>query len=199
MSFDTGRIRAIQQTPRQRWSILSSYLLIILCLALGANLRDNSLGQSRVYSNVQAGITALYPFRWLLDEGDDYVMRVRDMAQRGYNTVIQVNTLPVGPDTSERNLLDSLTLRRAQTLIDYTVLGYDIYVLPDETAAVSMSYSFVFRDTNPFLQGVSAIVSGIDILTISRGQAVIVSFRADADIFQQELQTLRWFIENLEY
>lgn len=199
MEFDTGRSRAVLLTPRQRWSLILSALLIVIGLALGVNLRDDSIGRSTTYTNVEAGITALYPARWLLDETGDYVLRVRDMSQRGFNTVIEVITLPVGPDTSERNLLDSLTLRRAQTLIDYAVLGYDNYILPDETAAVSMSYSFVSRDTSPLLQGASTIVAGVDILTFSRGQAVIVSFRADADIFQQELRTLHRFIDDLEY
>ena len=185
-------------TPRQRWSLAFSALAIGLSLLLGLALRDASLGQSRVYNNVEAGIQAHYPYRWLLDESGDYVFRVRDTVRRGFPTIIEVSALPVGPETTERNLLDRLTLSRAQTLIDYAVLGYDIYLLPDESAAVSMAYSFVSRDTSPFLEGASSIVAGLDILSIRRGQAVIVSFRADAAIFERELATLRWFMDNLE-
>ena len=185
-------------TPRQRWSQLFGALCIAVCLGIGVNLRDSSLSQYRVYSNIEAGIAARYPFRWLLDEGEGYVFRARDTARRGFHTVIEVSALPVGRDTTERNLLDRLTLRRAQSLIDYTVLGYDIYILPDETAAVSMAYSFVSRDASPFLVGVSSIVAGLDILSIRRGQAVIVSFRADASIYERELATLRWFMDHLE-
>ena len=199
MAIDTGSAAANLLTPRQRWSMVFSFLLIGVGLIAGINLRDSSLSQSLIYSNVEAGITARYPFRWLLDEGEDYIFRVEDTALLGFNTLIQVSTLPVGPDTTERNLLDRLTLRRSQTLIDYTVLGYDIYVLPDETSAVTMSYSFVSRDSSPFLEGVSSIVAGLDVLTISRGQAVIISFRADASIFQRELATLDRFIQSLEY
>ena len=185
-------------SPRQRWSLLFSALVIGICLVLGYSLRQSSLSQSRVYSNVEAGIQALYPDRWLLDEGGDYVFRVRDTARRGFPTVIEVSALPVGEQTSERNLLDRLTLSRAQTLIDYAVLGYDIFLLPDESAALSMAYSFVSRDTSPFLEGAPSIVAGLDILSTSRGQAVIVSFRADAAIYERELATLRWFMDNLE-
>ncbi len=199
MAIDTGSAAANLLTPRQRWSLVFSFLLIGVGLIAGINLRDSSLSQSLIYSNVEAGITARYPFRWLLDEGEEYIFRVEDTALLGFNTLIQVSTLPVGPDTTERNLLDRLTLRRSQTLIDYTVLGYDIYVLPDETSAVTMSYSFVSRDSSPFLEGVSSIVAGLDVLTISRGQAVIISFRADASIFQRELATLDRFIQSLEY
>ena len=199
MAIDTVSAAANLLTPRQRWSMVFSFLLIGVGLIAGINLRDSSLSQSLIYSNVEAGITARYPFRWLLDEGEEYIFRVEDTALLGFNTLIQVSTLPVGPDTTERNLLDRLTLRRSQTLIDYTVRGYDIYVLPDETSAVTMSYSFVSRDSSPFLEGVSSIVAGLDVLTISRGQAVIISFRADASIFQRELATLDRFIQSLEY
>ncbi len=199
MAFDAGPAPAVILTPRQRWSMVFSFVLIGLGLIAGANLRDSSLNQSLIYSNVEAGITARYPHRWLLSEAADYVFRVEDTAQLGFNTQIELRTLPVGPDTSERNLLDRLTLRRSQTLIDYTVLGYDIYVLPDDNAAVTMSYSYVSRDTSPFLEGVSAIVAGLDVLMISRGQAVIVSFRADASIFQRERAILDRFIQSLEF
>ena len=199
MTFEIDQPAAVQTSRRQRWSSALSYTLIFACLALGVNLRDSSISQSSIYVNVEAGITARYPRRWLLDEDGDYVFRVRDMAYRGFNTLIELGTLPVSADTVERNLLDRLTLKRSQTLIDYTILGYDNYRLPDESRAVAMSYSFVSRDASPFLEGVSSIVVGLDILTINRGQALIISFRADASIYQQELATLDWFIQNLDF
>ncbi len=199
MEFETGRSPAVQITPRQRWSIAITYFLIVAGLALGVNQRESTLNLASEYSNLEAGISARYPARWLLEEAGSFIFRVRDMARRGFNTVIEVSAAPVGRDTSERNIFDQLTLQRSQVLIDYTVLGYDDYPLADDTLAVSMSYSFVARDASPFLEGVSSIVNGLDILTIRRGQALVVSFRADADVYQRELETLRWFIQHLEF
>ena len=179
--------------------IAITYCVIVFGFALGVNQRDSTLNQASIYSNLEAGITAIYPARWLLEESGTYVFRVRDMSHRGFNTAIEVSTAPVGTDTTERNILDQLSLQRSQVLIDYTVLGYDTYRLPDERQAISMSYSFVSRDTSPFLEGVSSIVNGLDILTIRRGQALIISFRADASIYSRELDTLRWFVQNLEF
>lgn len=197
--FETGRSPALQITPRQRWSIAISYLAIALAFVLGMNQRDTSLNLSSVYSSVEAGITANYPARWLLEESEANVFRVRDMSHRGFNTVIEIRTLPLGPDSTERNLLDQLSLQRSQVLIDYTVLGYAVYSLPDDSQAISMSYTFVARDANPFLEGVSSIVNGLDILILRRGQALIITFRADASIYQRELETLQWFMQNLEF
>lgn len=199
MEFETGRSPAVQITPRQRWSIAITYLLIVAGFALGVNQRESTLHLASDYSNLEAGISAKYPARWLLEESGSFIFRVRDMARRGFNTVIEVSAAPVGRDTSERNIFDQLTLQRSQVLIDYTVLGYDDYPLADDSLAVSMSYAFVSRDSSPFLEGVSSIVNGLDILTIRRGQALVVSFRADADIYQRELETLRWFVQNLEF
>ena len=199
VEFETGRSPAIQISPRQRWSIALSYFLILIGLALGINQRDGSLNQTSSYNNIEAGIAASYPARWLLDESEGNIFRVRDMSHRGFNTVIELSSLPAGIDSSERNLLDRLSLQRAQVLIDYTVLGYDTYTLPDDTQATTMAYSYVSRDTSPFLEGVSSIVSGLDILTVRRGQALVISFRADAAVFQRELSTLTTFIDNLQF
>jgi len=199
MEFETGRSPAVQITARQRWSIAITYILIVTGLALGFNQRESTLNLASEYNNLEAGISAKYPARWLLEETGSFIFRVRDMAHRGFNTVIEVSAAPVGRDTSERNVFDQLTLQRSQVLTDYTVLGYDDYLLADDALAVSMSYSFVARDSSPFLEGVSSIVNGLDILTIRRGQALVVSFRADAEIYRRELETLRWFIQHLEF
>ncbi len=199
MAFETGRSPAVQITQRQRWSIAFSYMLILGGLLLGANQRDGLLNQTSVYTNNAAGITASYPARWLLDESEGTVFRVRDMSRLGFNTTIEVRSLPVGADGAERNLLDHLSLQRSQVFIDYSVLGYDTFLLPDDTQAISMTYTFVSRDASPFLEGVSSIVNGLDILAIRRGQALIVSFRAESSIYQRELATFHRFINNLEF
>ena len=199
MEFETGRSAAVQFTPRQRWSIAFSYVLIAIGILLGINQRDALLHQMSAYSNVEAGITASYPARWLLEETEANIFRVRDMSHRGFNTEIEVKSLPVGSDNVERNLLDRLSMQRARVLIDYTVLGYDTYTLPDETEAAAMSYAYVSRNASPFLEGESSIVRGLDILTLSRGQAIVITFRADSAIFQREFQTLTRFINNLQF
>ncbi len=199
MAFEIPRSPVAQLTQRQRLSLSLSYLVIAVGLLAGINQRNSALNLARVYSNEEAGITAVHPARWLLEETGDYVFRVRDMSYRGFNTQIEVSTVAVGADNSARNVFDQLSLARAQSLIDYHVLGYDEYVLPDESSASSMAYSFVARDASPFLQGISSVVSGMDILIVRRGQAVIVTFRADSRIYAREVSTLRWFIENLEF
>lgn len=189
---------ANSQSFRQRWS---HYLVLIfgaLGLVIAINLRDGSLNATTRYVNAQAGINAEYPQNWLLDEAGDYIFRVRDVSHVGYSTTIQVAARPVSGITTIRNVLDALTLGRSQTL-GYTVLSEESYVLPDESTGIAMSYTFVASDPNPFLQGVPIVVEGQDILTIRRGQAIVISFLSDATTFDQNLPILTQFINTLEF
>jgi len=188
-----------QLTQRQRWSVYLTFIMLLAGLYIGYTLRESAINQTVVYANVEAGLTALYPTGWLLDEDGDYIFRVRDMTNPGFKTVIQVQTLPVSADIVERNLLDQLTLVRSQFLIDYNVLGYSDFELENENTAIAMNYTFVSRDTNPFLEGISSVVIGLDVLTIQRGQALIITFRADSDIYQQELPIFNRFLDNLNF
>jgi len=190
--------RAGTVLPRQRWAFALSYLLLLLGLLLGLNLRDNVLHRVSPYSNVEAGIAAEYPAGWLLDELPPNIFRVRDHSHPGYPTTIEARTLPLGPDIVERNLLDQLSLQRAQTLIDYVVLGYEPFAMPDDNLALSMNYAYIARENSPFLEGSATLVRGIDILSIRRGNALVLSYRADARIFEREYPTLLAFLRSLE-
>lgn len=191
--------RAADLTFRQRWS---HYIAVIFCLTgifIGINLRDSALTATALYVNSQAGISARYPINWLIDESEDYVFRVRDLARAGFNTTIQVATRPVSPLTSTRNVLDDLNLNRAQTLAAYEVLAEEAYTLPDEVAATAMTYTFVDTQDNPFLQGIPVVVQGVDILTIRGGQALIITFLAEASMFERIRPVFGTFIDNLEF
>jgi len=183
---------------RQRWS---HYLVLIFALVgfvIAVNLRDGTLNATTLYVNSQAGITAEYPQNWLIDEAGNYIFRVRDVSQPGFNTTIQVAARPVSSSTTTRNILDALTLERSQTL-GYTVLSEEAYILPDESTGIAMSYTYVVADPNPFLQGVPIVVEGQDILTIKRGQAIIISFLSDATTFEDNLYILNRFMSSLEF
>jgi hypothetical protein len=187
-------------TFRQRWSHYLAFIFVGVGLLIGLNLRDSTLNVSTLYTNPQAGISAQYPQNWLLEEGgSDFIFRVSDTSTLGHNTSIQVAVRPISSETSARNIFDSLTLARAQTLAKYEVISEDPFVLPDETVTNAMTYVFVASPTNPFLQNIPVVVEGIDILIIERGQAIIVSFLSSADTFNENLPLLQQFLRSLEF
>lgn len=184
---------------RQRWSDYIALFLGLFSLFIGMNLRDGALNATVVYSNNQAGIRAEYPENWLIDEQGNYIFRVRDVTQVGFKTTIQVAARPVSAITSTRNLIDALTLSRSQTLSSYTVFAIEPYVLPDEIEATAVTYTFVAAESDPFLQSIPVVVEGLDILTISRGQAIIITFLSDARTYDQNYPRFQQFLSSLEF
>lgn len=186
-------------TQRQRWSHYFVLIYGVVALLIGVNLRDAALNATVPYANSQVGIRAYYPQNWLLDSAGPYVFRVRDMSQRGFKTTIQLDVQPVAINTTARNLLDQLILSRAQTLSAYSVLAREPYVLPDEREATSMTYTFVESEINPFLESLPVVVEGLDIITIQRGQAIIMTFLSDASTYEANLPIFERFINDLEF
>lgn len=185
---------------RQRWN---NYLLLVFAafgILVGTNLRDNSLFATTLYNNPEAGIRASYPTNWLIDAEGDYIFRVRDTAQIGFKTTIQVAVRPVSAQTSSRTILDSLTLNRAQILAAYKVLAVTTpFLLPDETVGTAMSYTYADSDNDPFLESVPIVVRGLDVLAIKRGQAIIITFLSDAQVYDQNYATFEKFLASLEF
>lgn len=197
--IEIGREEA-RSSLRQRWSHYFVLIYAAVCAIIGVNLRDSVLNATRAYVDIESGVRAAYPQNWAIDRDGDYVFRVRDLARVGFKTALQVDIQPVSLNTTPRNLLDALSLDRAQTLSSYRILSIDENAaLPDDTPATRMVYSFVSVETNPTLQTLPIIVEGLDVIAIRQGQAIIVSFLADADVFDAQLPTFERFLNALEF
>lgn len=186
-------------TLRQRWANVFTILLSILMMLFGLNLRNQTLSATSIYESPQAGITAQYPQNWLIDTQGDYVFRVRNMARTGFKTTFLVSVQPVGPDAEERNLADRLSLDRIVNFTDYRVQPLEMYNFPDGRDAQVLNYTYVATDASPFLESIPTVVRGLDILTISGGQAIVITYRADAVNFEQELPRFEQFLRQLQF
>jgi hypothetical protein len=187
------------ETPRQRWSNVLTFAVALVLFGFGVSLRQSALTATVPYTDIQAGITAFYPENWLLDTAPDYIFRVRDTTRQGYKTTIQISVQPASASTTERNIADRLSNARARTFTGYNVLAVEPYELRDGIEAQAVSYSYVSQEASPFLQGIPGVVVGIDILTITRGQALIMTFRAEASIYDQEFARFEQFLDTLEF
>jgi hypothetical protein len=199
MSFIEIRTpESTELTQRQRWGHYFTLLYGMIAIVIAINLRDTTLNAARPYVDVEAGIRAAYPQTWIIDTGGDTVFRVRDMAVAGFKTTIQVAVRPISLSTSTRNLIDILTLTRAQTLAAYRVLSQTPITLND-VEATALEYTYVSSDDNPFLAAVPIVVRGRDVLIAEGGQAIIVTFLADANSYEQNLPAFERFLADLEF
>lgn len=186
-------------TLRQRWAHVFTVLVAIVMLLLGLNLRNNIRTATTPFESAQAGISAEYPRGWLRIASDEHVLRVRDMSRTGYKTTIQVTVRPVGRDTTERNVSERLSLDRAQDFTAYQLLSVEPYTLPNDITGQAITYIYADQTTNPFLEGIPTIVRGYDVLVISGGQAIIITFRADERTFDEDFPRFEQFLRRLTF
>jgi hypothetical protein len=189
-----------QGNPRQRWSHYFVLTYAAISLVIAFNLRNTILSQTIPYSDLETGIRARYPLNWLIETGDDIVFRVSNISQIGFKTSIQVTVRPVSLNTTTRNLLDALSLSRAQTLTAYRVLDIEEGIqLPNDITATRMRYVYVEVAPEAVLQTIPIVIEAFDVIAIREGQAVIISFLADADAFAEELPTFERFLNEIEF
>lgn len=194
------RERGPEVTQRQRYSHYFAIAFGIIGLIIGVNLRDSTLLATTQYADTRAGIRAFYPENWLIDTtSDEYIFRVRDMTHPGFKTTIQVSMYPVSAQSTIRNVVESLSLNRMQTLANYTYGTVNAYVLEDQPDAFIVEYAYSTAETDPFLEAVPSVVRGQDIMTIKRGQAIVITFRSDASTYDQNLPVFDQFLDDLEF
>jgi hypothetical protein len=118
----------------------------------------------------------------------------------GYKTTFQISTQVVSKDMSASNVFTDLSLFRSTRLADYRELARQTdFSLPDGERAFMMEYSFVFRERNPFQESLGIIVIGRDLLVFRRGQAILVTFLADAQTYQTDLDIFQRILTSLEF
>jgi hypothetical protein len=193
----TGQSESL--TLRQRWAHVFTLLIALVLLLFGLNLRNNILNATSTFISAQAGVEARYPQGWLLDTNGDYVFRVRDMTRTGYKTTMQVAIRPVGPDSTERNVAERLGLDRATGLTAYQPLSTEPYRASGDLAGQALTYTYVSQQSSPFLEGIPSVVRGFDVITISGGQAIIITFRADESLFDAEFPRFERFLRSLVF
>lgn len=186
-------------TQTQRWSTLFTIILALVMFGFGLNMRAQITGAVAAYEDTRIGIRLNYPEGWLLDtNSSDYVFRIRDMTRAGFKTTMQISVRPVSSATTERNVADQLARSRVLTLQDYRVLNIGMGTLGEIPVEI-VRYTYNDQSTSPFLQSFSTVVEGLDILTIQRGQAIIISFRAEANSFDDEYPIFEAFLNDLEF
>ncbi len=194
------RERGPEVTQRQRYSHYFAMAFGILGLIIGINLRDSRLLATTQFADARAGVRAFYPENWLIDTtSNEYIFRVRDMTQTGFKTTIQVSSYPLSAQSTIRSVVESLALNRMQTLAEYSMGSPTEYFLEDQPDAFSVEYAYAVAESDPFLESVPSVVRGIDILTIKRGQAVVITFRSDASTYEQNLRVFEQFLDDLEF
>lgn len=177
-----------------RFSAVLVVVMVATAMALGVALRGRALLQTYPYADREAGIEVRYPTGWLLDTSGNYVMRVWDPAARPFKTEFTIRVVPVSGQTSVRNVLDSLSLQRSSELPAYRVLSVE-----EERNITRMTFAYVETDPSPFVQRLSVVVRGMDVVVLDGDRAIIVTFVTNAERLEAERPAFERFFASLTY
>lgn len=181
-----------------RYGVILVIILVLGSVLSGLFLRSRSSNQVWSFISREAGIESTYPAGWLTDEQGDFVVRISDPRAIPYKTQYILRTLPFGPQSSVRNVLDSLTIQRSNDLSAYRVLNIE-EVAVEGLLLTQMDFAFVDADPNPFIQRIPVVVQGRDIVIVDNDRAIIVTFMSDQDEFLDNLPRFEQFFSTLRY
>lgn len=186
---------------RQR---LATYLVIAItaaALGAGALLRVSVEDATFPFIDQTTGITARYPANWLIERGSaraEYVMRAQDPAALPFKTTLAIAVLPIGPDATVYDVTEYLTVKRAASLSSYRSLDIMPTRLPNGTPATQMRYAYAASENNPSLKSLPIAVSATDVIVLTKGQAIIISYLADVGSFDHNQHYFAAFLRRLE-
>jgi hypothetical protein len=186
---------------RQRWA---SYLTIIVAVAglVGGLLERSSIVDASLsFEDKQAGIAVRYPENWLLEQSQaDFVLRVQDPAAVPFKTLLQIALQPIGSGTrSALDVLNPLSISRAGSLPAYRTLDSSPLTLPNGAQVTQMFYAYAYTEPNPVLQTVPITVLAVDVVVLRSNQAIIITYRADAQSFERNRHYFDAFLRTLEF
>ncbi|WP_119072235.1 hypothetical protein [Aggregatilinea lenta] len=184
---------------RQRWNTYLALFSAVVALFVGVTLRNNALNATVTFEDLESGIRAQIPNRWLVDSRDaDVVFRAEDAAATPFKTLLQVSIIPVGPDATPRNVVDQINIQRAQQFSAYRRMTQTEQTLRDGTTAIRMTYTYAQSESNPFLESPTIAVEGVDVVILRGVQAVIVTYREERGAFDDNLYRFENLLQTLE-
>jgi hypothetical protein len=62
-----------------------------------------------------------------------------------------------------------------------------------------MLYAYAASEANPILQSIPIVVRAIDVVVLRSSQAVIITYRADAESFERNRHYFEAFLRALEF
>lgn len=190
----------IRLSAIQRWASLLVIVITVGGVIGGFVLRTRIIDAVRRYDNPENGIIAQVPTGWILQENTgEFVFRVQDALAIPFKTAIQVSLTPVGPDGLVADVINNLLINRAVQYTTFRELARTPIQLPNGVQGQEVIYAYANVEINPFLQSEPLIVRALDVVVLRPGQALIITYEADANNFEANRRYFDNFLATLQF
>ncbi|HCC79401.1 MAG: hypothetical protein A2X25_06745 [Chloroflexi bacterium GWB2_49_20] len=146
-----------------------------------------------------SGISAQTPQGWLMasTQGNE-VLHVTDPTSGGFGTSYIVQNIPVEADSVVGQAVSLLTLQHGQALTAYRLLEQR-QVTVSGKPAYELSYVFVESNPNLTHNEFPNIVRGMDYIFLTGDHAVVATYWADKQTFEDDLGRFQLFLKSLKF
>jgi hypothetical protein len=183
---------------RDRWADWAVVLVVVVALGLGLLLREMTLYRYDAFAVAGGDISGRVPANWLREYSDDPLLQARDPRSGAFNTTLLLRTRPLAADMDPTLALQSLALERAGAVTAYETLETN-EVAVGGRAAIQRTFTYVQADRNPYVDRLPVVVKGIDLALQDEGRAIIVTYLASVDTFDEGYRYYRDFVESIEF
>ena len=174
-------------------------VIAITVVALLAGWFFKSSVENRNVHLEVSGISAQTPQGWLqVSTQGNEVLHVTDPSSSGFGTTYIVQNIPVEADSVVGQTVSLLTLQRGQALTAYRVLAQRQVTVSGKPA---YELSYVFVESNPDLthNDFPNIVRGLDYVFLNGDHAVVATYWADKQTFEDDLGRFQLFLKSLKF
>jgi hypothetical protein len=177
---------------------------VILMLAVGLVLRVST--ERRMASFSQGGLSLRYPVGWTSMAADTpgHLLYVADPFSAPQSpTGVQVWQVPTADVSRRQQSLGDLALawsaQQARELASYRVLGVEATTVNNQQA-VAIDYAYVAEPTiGTAAASIPVVVQAQDVLVVHGDTLTIVTFAADANVYQNESETWHEILAALSF
>jgi hypothetical protein len=188
---------SVSRTSGDRISELAVIVVVAVALLAGWGLKSSVESQAITFS--EDGVTAQVPAGWLrATPGRGEVLRVSNPAASGFATTYVIEAEPVAQDATLAGIVGPLSLKRAQQWMAYRVLDQQP-VTVDGRDAYRVLYVYVESDPDVTHAQLPSVVRGEDYVFLNAGRAIIVSYRAESDVYDLDHQRFEQFLTSVTY
>lgn len=180
-----------------RYSDLVVILLTVVALLAGWVFKSSVENRSIAFKS--GGFSAQTPQGWLtVEPSGNEILQVTDLSSSGFGTTYIVESLLIEKESTFSQAASLLTLDRGQKLTAYRVLDQKQVTISGKQA---YEISYVFIESNPNLTHniYPNIVRGMDIIFLNGDNAIVATFWAEKQSYENDLGRFQKFLGSLKF
>jgi hypothetical protein len=180
-----------------RFSDLVVIILTVVALLAGWVYKSSVENRSIAFKN--GGLSAQTPQGWLtVEPGGNEILHVTDLSSSGFGTTYIVESFLIEKESTFAQAASLLTLDRGQKLTAYRVLDQK-QVTVSGMQAYEISYVYVESNPNLTHNVYPNIVLGKDIIFLNGDHALVATYWAEKQSYENDLGRFQKFLGSLKF